>query len=95
MRAAEDGEQRFGLRGRLDRIFRWLGEERAVGDEDLHRQMTRFTYEHTSEVAQRPERSDENSRRGRLLFVVHGGKRGQYLRVRRNCHDIKDAELRT
>jgi hypothetical protein len=92
VRAAEDGEQRFGLLHRLRRILGWFREERALVDEHLHREAAIFAYEETSEVAQRPERSDENSRRG-VAVVRHCGKRRQYARVRADCHDTKQQTL--
>jgi hypothetical protein len=73
VRAAEDNEQRFGLPHRFHCILGWFSEERALADEHLHREAVGLADEDTSEVAERPERSDENSRRGVAVFVVHVG----------------------
>ena len=93
MRAAEDGEQRFGLLHRFRRILGWFREERALVDEHLHRQAAIFAYEDTSEVAQRPERSDENSRRGVAVVRVHVGNVASIRVSKPIVTTLKEAEL--
>ena len=71
VRGGEDGEQCVGLADRFSLILRRFGQERALADEDLYRQAASLAQEHTPEVAQRPERSDENNFLREFLFVVH------------------------
>ena len=92
VRAAEDGKQRFGLRCRLDRIFRRFGEERLLVDETS---TDRRPSSRTSTHLKSP--NVQNVRIGTpadaCLCSSSTAERSQYLRVRANCDDIKDADL--